>query len=257
MNNSVGAQSQLSGLVTSLTVLLTLLFLTPLFYYLPKFALAAVVISSVFPLIAVSEAKKLYKISPTRDFLLWVTAFLGTLFLGVLVGISIAVGFSLLIVIYESARPQIAILWRLPGTTIYRNYKQESAGVFIPTVFLARIGSSLYFANAGYVKEEILKHIKALEEATNVKTEYVILEMTPVVSVDATAVHVLEDLVEELGTAGGTTEAGRSEKTRHSVKVAFAMVGNRAWKTLNKGGFAKKVGEHWFFLGGTRADYMT
>ena len=51
-------------------------------------------------------------------------AFLGTLFLGVLKGIAVAVGLSLSIVIYESVRPQMTILWRLPGTSIYRNVKQ-------------------------------------------------------------------------------------------------------------------------------------
>lgn len=59
------------------------------------------------------------------------TAFLGTLFLGVLMGILVSVGLSLIIVIYESARPQITILWRIPGTSIYRNMKQESSGTFI------------------------------------------------------------------------------------------------------------------------------
>lgn len=70
-------------------------------------------------------------------------AFLGTLFLGVLKGITVAVGLSLSIVIYESVRPQMTILWRLPGTSIYRNVKQESSGAFIPNVFIARIGSSM------------------------------------------------------------------------------------------------------------------
>lgn len=60
-----------------------------------------------------------------------VTAFLGTLFLGVLMGILVSVGLSLVIVIYESARPQITILWRIPGTSIYRNMKQESSGTFV------------------------------------------------------------------------------------------------------------------------------
>ena len=63
-----------------------------------------------------------------------VTAFLGTLFLGVLMGILVSVGLSLIIVIYESARPQITILWRIPGTSIYRNMKQESSGTFIQTL---------------------------------------------------------------------------------------------------------------------------
>jgi sulfate transporter 4 len=231
VNNATGSRSQFSGLVTSLVMLCTLMFLTPLFYYLPKFTLAAIVISSVIPLVAVGEAMKLWRVRK-RDFLLWIVAFLGTLFLGVLVGIGIAVLLSLLIVIHESVRPQIAVLWRIPGTTIYRNFKQETNGSFIPSVFIARIGSSLYFANANYVKDELLTNIRSLHEVN--KIEYLVLEMTPVISIDATAIHVLEDIVKELD-------------NNHDIKVAFAMVGNRAYKTMRLAGTLKKIGEHWFF----------
>ena len=67
--------------------------------------------------------------------MLWVIAFLGTLFAGVLYGLIIAVGMSLIVVLYESVRPQISVLWKLPGTAIYRNVKQgESPGQFVKGV---------------------------------------------------------------------------------------------------------------------------
>mmetsp|Transcript_1045 Transcript_1045/g.2927 ORF Transcript_1045/g.2927 Transcript_1045/m.2927 type:complete len:569 (-) Transcript_1045:10-1716(-) len=146
VNQMTGAQTQLSGVITSLLMLLTLLFLTPLFTNLPKFVLAAIVINSVIPLVAYQEARKLYSIK-RQDFVLWVVAFIGTLFLGVLMGIALAVLLSLGMVVHESVRPQITILWRIPGTTIYRNVKQETRGAFIPNMFIARIGSPLYFFN--------------------------------------------------------------------------------------------------------------
>ena len=59
----------------------------------------------------------------------------------------LAVGVSLALVIVESIRPQMSVLWRLPGTPIYRNIKQESAGQFVPGVVVLRIGASMYFAN--------------------------------------------------------------------------------------------------------------
>merc|ERR1719309_803459 len=158
VSNSVGAASQLAGIVTAVVMLCTLLFLTPLFYYLPSFVLAAVVISSVISLVAVDEARRLWRIKKA-DFVLWAGAFVGTLFLGVLKGIALAVALSLVIVIYETVRPQIMILWRVPGTTIYRNVKQESNGAFIPNVLIARIGSSLYFANASFVKDMLLGYV--------------------------------------------------------------------------------------------------
>lgn len=230
VNNATGAQTQLAGLVTSLVMLCTLKWLTPLFNFLPNFVLAAIVISSVAPLVAYQEAFKLWRIKK-YDFFLWVAAFLGTLFLGVLTGIALAVGLSLSIVIYESVRPQITILWRLPGTTIYRNVKQESSGAFVPNVFIARIGSSIYFANAYFIKDWLRERIQALAQIN--RTEYIVLEMTAVVSVDSTALHVLEDLVLDFRSQG--------------VHIAFAMVGNRIDRTFRKAGLTNFVGEKWFF----------
>jgi sulfate transporter 4 len=230
VNNATGARSQFSGLVTALGMLCTLLFLTPLFYYLPKFVLAAIVINSVMSLVAIDEARNLWRVRK-HDFMLWVVAFLGTLFLGVLVGIGIAVLLSLLIVIYESVRPQIAVLWRIPGTTIYRNVKQETSGTFIPNVFIARIGSSLYFANASFVKDTLQTYVDSFEDVN--KTEYLILEMTPVVSIDASAAHVIHDIVSGFRARG--------------IQIAFAMVGNRVDKTMRRAKLKAYIGEQWFF----------
>jgi len=230
VNNQTGAMTQLSGIITAFVMFCTMMFLTPIFYYLPKFVLAAIVISSVMPLVAYGEAIKLWRVK-RNDFLLWVVAFLGTLFLGVLMGILVAVGLSLLIVISESVRPQISILWRIPGTTIYRSMKQESSGTFVPNVFIVRIGSSMYFANAAYVKDVLLAFISDLENIN--KTEYVVLEMTGVVSIDSTAAHVIHDIVHDFRHKG--------------IQVAFAMVGNRVDKTMRKAGLKNFVGEQWFF----------
>jgi len=230
VNNSTGAVTQLSGLITSIVMFCTLMFLTPLFYYLPKFALAAIVINSVIPLVALSEAKRLFYVK-RNDIILWVVAFLGTLFLGVLMGIVVAVSLSLVIVIYESVRPQITILWRIPGTTIYRNMKQESSGSFIPNVFICRIGSSMYFANASFIKDMLLAYVSDLEDVN--ETEYIVLEMTPVVTLDSTAVHVIQDIVSDFRSRG--------------IQTAFAMVGNRVDKTMRKAKLKNIIGEQWFF----------
>jgi sulfate transporter 4 len=230
VNNSTGALSQLSGLVTGLVMLCTLGLLTPLFFYLPKYVLAAIVINSVIALVAFGEASKLWRVRKL-DFMLWTVAFIGTLFLGVLWGISVAVALSLCIVIYESVRPQITILWRIPGTTIYRNVKQETNGCFVPNVFIARIGSSMYFANTAFIKDMLLTYIADLAEANS--TEYVVLEMTPVVSVDTAAIHALQDIVHHF--------------RNQNVQVAFAMVGNRVEGTMRRAHLLEFVGEQWFF----------
>jgi sulfate transporter 4 len=75
------------------------------------------------------EAIYLYKVHKF-DFVVWVIAFLGTLFLGVQQGLAIAVAISLFLVIWESAYPHIAELGRLPGTTLYRNVAQYAGELF-------------------------------------------------------------------------------------------------------------------------------
>jgi sulfate transporter 4 len=260
VNNQVGAQTQLAGLITGLLLLITLLLLTPLFYWLPKFALAAIVISSVTNLVDYHEAIHLWKVKK-QDCLLWVVAFLGTLFLGVQIGLLLAIGVSLALVIVESVRPQMTVLWRLPNTPIWRNIKQESHGHFVPGVMVVRIGASMYFANVAFIRDYISKMVKEFSEAADTsgmdtsKTalgdaggvasadagkwvppepiRYIVMEMTAVASIDSTALHMLEDMHRDL-------------KTR-DIRLAFSTVGNRVEDTLRRSGLTDKMGAHWIF----------
>ena len=135
-----------------------------------KFALAAIVISSVTNLVDYNEAIHLWRVKK-QDCLFWVAAFLGTLFLGVQIGLLLAIGLSLIPIIIESVRPQMTVLWRLPNTPIWRNIKQESNGHFVPGVMVVRIGASMYFANVAFIRDYISKMIKkASEQDVNPET---------------------------------------------------------------------------------------
>jgi len=128
-------------------------------------------------------------------------------------------------------RPQITVLWRIPGTTIYRNMKQESKGCFIPNVFLCRIGSSLYFANAAYVKEMLLSYVADLDEVN--PTQYIVIEMTGVTSVDSSACHVIHDIV--------------SDFRQRGIQVAFANLDPKVGLVMRKAGLKKEIQKQWFF----------
>ena len=263
VNNQVGAQTQFSGLLTGLLLLATLLLLTPVFAWLPKYALAAIVISSVTNLVDYNEALHLWKVKK-QDCLLWAVAFLGTLFLGVQNGLLLAVGASLGLVIVESVRPQMLVLWRLPGTPIWRNIKQESHGQFVPGVMVVRIGASMYFANVAFIRDYISKMVVEFSEAADTSgaesgaggaagadpsgvvvsadagkwvppepIRYIVMEMTAVASIDSTALHMLEDMHRDLKTSG--------------IRLAFSTVGNRVEDTLSRSGLIEKMGAHWIF----------
>ena len=263
VNNQVGAQTQFSGLLTGLLLLATLLLLTPVFAWLPKYALAAIVISSVTNLVDYNEALHLWKVKK-QDCLLWAVAFLGTLFLGVQNGLLLAVGASLGLVIVESVRPQMLVLWRLPGTPIWRNIKQESHGQFVPGVMVVRIGASMYFANVAFIRDYISKMVVEFSEAADTSgaesgaggaagadpsgvvvsadagkwvppepIRYIVMEMTAVASIDSTALHMLEDMHRDLKARG--------------IRLAFSTVGNRVEDTLSRSGLIEKMGKKWIF----------
>jgi len=152
----------------------------------------------------------------------------------------------------------MSVLWRLPNTPIYRNIKQESAGHFVPGVLVVRIGASMYFANVAFIRDYINKMVAEFSEAAdtpqveplterNATTptsavsatkrvwvapepiKYIVMEMTPVMSIDSTALHMLEDLRRDLKERG--------------IQLAFSTVGNRVEDTLERAGLIETMGQ--------------
>jgi len=191
------------------------------------------------------------------DCLLWFTAFFGTLFLGVQIGLLVSIGVSLALVVIESVRPQMTVLWRLPGTPIWRSIKQESSGIFCPGVMVVRIGASMYFANVAFIRDYIHSMVGEFSEAADVADtrtrtpispdggevegvwvtpepiRYIVVEMTPVISIDSTALHMLEDMHRDLKERG--------------IRLAFSTMGNRVEDTLKRAGLIEKMGAQWIF----------
>ena len=109
VNADAGAKTPMASIVTASAVAFTLLFLTPLFYYLPKTVLAAIIFSAVFGLIDVRHAVHLWKIK-RDDFAMLVVTFVATLTVGIGAGIGLGVGASLLWLIVKTTRPHTAVL---------------------------------------------------------------------------------------------------------------------------------------------------
>jgi len=229
VNDSTGAQTQFAGLVTSFIIFLTLILLTPLFYYLPKFALAAIVINSVRNLVAWREAIHLFHVRK-MDCTLWFIAFLGTLFLGIELGIGIAVIISLIMIIHETVRPQVSVLWRLPHTHVYASIKTTTHGSFVPGVLVVRVGNSVYFANCGYIEDLIFKYYE--DYRSHDPLHYVVISLASCTSFDSSAIETFQKIHRDFA--------------RLKVRVCFASVGNRVWPVFDKSGLTDKVGIEWF-----------
>lgn len=197
VNAQAGARTPLAGLVTSGVVVGTLLFLTPLFYFLPKAVLAAVIMTAVFGLIDLQQVRHLWRVD-RADLALLVLTFLATLALGIQAGIGVGVGASLLWFVIQTTRPHAAVLGRLPGTSAYRNVERHPHAERFDGVLLLRIDASFYFGNVSFLKELVRDTLA--EQAFPVHT--VIVDASSINRLDSSANDALGAMAKSLSDGG-------------------------------------------------------
>ena len=196
VNYGAGARTQLASIITAALVTLTLLFFTPLFYYLPNAVLAAIVIVAVSGLIDVKEPRRLFRLKPVDGWTLALT-FAATLTIGIEQGILIGVAFSLLVFVWRSAYPHTAELGYLPHLGAFRNVRRYPEAERYPGTLILRVDASLYFANM-----EFLTNLMSAYVAERDDLRYVLFDFSAVNDIDAVALHTLEGLTARLASRG-------------------------------------------------------
>jgi sulfate permease, SulP family len=193
LNESAGARTPMASLITGALVLLTLLFLAPLFSDLPKAVLGAVIIDAVvFGMIDVTELRRLRRVA-RFDFWIAVAAILGVLSSGVLAGVVIGVALSLLWLIRVAATPPIALLGRERGTQVFRDLDEHPADETFPGVVVLRLDSGLFFATSQALEDRV----RMLAEDGSEPLRAVVLDLEGVNFIDSqgaeqlTAIHAL------------------------------------------------------------------
>ncbi|MGI9243848.1 MAG: SulP family inorganic anion transporter [Verrucomicrobiales bacterium] len=197
VNDQAGARSGVASMVSVTLIVLTLLFLTPLFYFLPRAVLAAVILVAVAGLFNVREPARLWR-SERADFYMLIATFLATLVLGIERGILAGVLLSLAALIYRSSRPHFAVLGKLPGIDLYRNVLRFPEAVPPPGAVIIRFDEQLYFANAEYFRDMV--ELEVGKRGGGIRS--VILDASSISSIDSSGVHVLMDLIDQLEARG-------------------------------------------------------
>lgn len=197
VNYNAGAQSAISNVVMAATVLVTLLFFMPLFYYTPNVILGAIIISAVIGLIDYRAALRLWKVDKL-DFAACICSFLGVIFISVPLGLAIAVGVSFVKVILHVARPNTVVLGNIPGTQVYHSLTQYREALRVPSFLILSIESPIYFANSTYLQERILRWVREEEERVSMNKEItlkcIIIDMTAVTAIDTNGVDTICEL---------------------------------------------------------------
>ncbi len=198
INYETGAKTLLSFLFSVDLVVITLLFLTPIFQYLPNAILASIIMVSVFSLIDLKYAKSLWN-NRRDEFIILIITFLSTLFISITVGILIGVLCSLLLMVYRTSNPHFAVLGNIKNTDYYKNIRRFGDEVQVrEDLLIVRFDAQLYFGNATYFKKELLRHVS--EKGANLKA--VILNAEAINYIDATGADMLTKLINEIHAAG-------------------------------------------------------
>jgi len=193
VNDQAGAKSPLANVVAATVIGLTLLFLTPLFYYLPVPALAAIIVVAGIGLIDFKELQALFKTRRRDGSIALFTASV-ILFIGLQEGILLGIGASVIAVLYRISRPNVAELGHVPGTRLFRDMDRFEQSVRLKDIMVLRVDAAFSFANAEYFKDFILE--KSEREGRSV--EVVIVDGSSINDLDSTAIGSLVSVVESL-----------------------------------------------------------
>ncbi|EOY00982.1 hypothetical protein QUC31_014010 [Theobroma cacao] len=197
VNHNAGAKTAVSNIVMSITVMVTLLFLMPLFQYTPNVVLGAIIVSAVVGLIDIPAAYQIWKIDKF-DFIVMLCAFFGVIFISVQDGLAIAVGISIFKILLQITRPKTVMLGNIPGTDIYRNLHHYKESMKIPGFLILSVEAPINFANSTYLNERILRWVEDYEAEEDLKKQsslrFVILEMSAVSAIDTSGVSLIKEL---------------------------------------------------------------
>ncbi len=233
VNHQAGANTQLSSIISAILVAITLMFLTPLFYYLPHAILASIVMVAVSGLFDFSYMKRLWKDSK-NEFLVLLFTFLVTLNIGMVIGIVTGIVLSILLFLYKAAYPHIARLGRIKGHHEFRNITRFEGLEIWEELAILRIDAPLNFINIQGIRD----YIQGMAEE-DPKIQEIIIDAGPVSHLDATASEGLHELLNELNQKG--------------VRLVLCDIIGPVRDTMKQTGLTKIIGKENLFLSLTEA----
>lgn len=222
-----GAKSQLTGLVGAGGIALLLLVAPGLLRYMPQPTLAAVVVAAAVSLADVSGLLRLWR-QRRMEFSLSLSAFLGVALLGVLPGIAIAVGLSVLNVFRRAWWPYQTVLGRVEGFRGYHDLRVHPDAACIPGLVIFRFDAPLIFANARVFREQV-RGLAGAEPSPS----WIVVAAEPITDVDTTAADVLEELDNELNARG--------------VSLVFAEMKTPVREKVDRYELTRTIDPHHFF----------
>lgn len=197
VNYDAGAETPLAGMLTAIGIGITVLYFTPLFSYLPHAVLAAIIIVAVSALIDIKAIFTTWRAAKS-DGVVMLSTIAGVLFINIEWGIIIGVLLSLVIFLWRTSQPHIAVVGLIEGSEHFRNVQRFQVKQS-KTVLTLRIDESLYFANARYLEDKIPEYLASYPE-----TQHLVLMLSGVNRIDSSALESLHLIAERVAQSGIT-----------------------------------------------------
>ncbi len=192
---AAGAKTQLTGVVAAVAMIVIAVALPGVFRHMPDATLAAIVMAAALTLIDIPAMVHLYRVRRS-EFVLAISAMLAVAVLGPISGVVVAVSLSILNFLRLAWKPYTAELVRVDGLKGYHDFARHPEGHRVPGLLLYRFDAPLFFANAHYFSDDLLRRIAGRAERNPVQC--VIVTAEPITDVDATAAEMLESLLSDL-----------------------------------------------------------
>ncbi len=225
---SSGSLTQMTGVIGAACILVLLSFTNGLLQNLPNSALAAIVIAAAVRLFDLATLRWLWSVRKS-EFLLSMAALLGVAIFGVLPGIAIAVALSLGNFVRRAWRPHTAILGRIPGGKGYHDIERHPEAVQIPGLIIYRFDAPMFFANAEFFSDQVMKAIATRQEPII----WIILAAEPITDIDTSAAEALDQLLDDLEV--------------ESVQLVMAELKGPVKDRLRSYGLYERLGDDRFF----------
>ncbi|RUM95775.1 SulP family inorganic anion transporter [Pseudaminobacter arsenicus] len=228
VNMMIGGRSQVASLVAALALVATVLFLGPALRVLPVAALGAILAATALNLIDLAALRQLWRIS-RMEFAFALIAMWGPIGLGVLNGVVIAIGATLVYLLRKLMYPRDAMLGRVPGRDGFYKLHRIAEAHPIPGLAICLVQGSLLFFNTDYVKARL----RTIADGLPADTRCLLIDAGSIPQVDSSAAAMLTDFHAELG--------------RQGIALGLAELHAEARALLERAGVLERIGSAMVF----------
>ncbi len=234
VGDQAGGRTAMTNVVAAIVIAFTLLFLTPLFYFLPIPVFASIIMVAAFGMIDYREVRFLIK-TKAVDGGIAVLTFVATILLGITEGVLIGIGASVVSIMYRISRPNVAILGHLPGSRSFRDLARNPSAHTIEGVLMLRVDASFSFANAEFLQDLLLSESQREDH----EIRAVVIDASSVNDLDTTAAGVLVSVIETLRSRG--------------IEMYFGGIKGRVRDVMDRYGIVELLGAEHLHLSPHRA----